>query len=380
MTPFGLDLTDYVRFVEEHSITLGDGTTRLSILGKGTVTWWVETAPHSYQQIVLSNVLHVKGILCCFLSQSKLDKKGFSFSIAKGCITIQFGKHAFYGQLITNLYSVTMYVKKPLGARSLSSVTALPIATWHERMGHLNWESIKKARNQTPPILGVKLDESEPPCGTCPGCVAGKGKHRVFKSAESRDTCSTLPIERIHSDLMGPSEPASLGGSRYVCTFTCDYTCYVWVYFLKSKDQMLKTFRTFKTMVENLTAKRIKFFHLDCGREFTSKDFDEFLAKEGVIRETSAPKTPQQNGIAERMNQMLLGGARAMLEHSGMTKGFWAEALGTTVHIANRSPRKGLGWRTPFELLFGRIPDVSYFRISKTVILVRWKSCIRFEN
>ena len=197
---------------------------------------WVETAPHSYRQIVLSDILHVKGIPRHFLSQSKLDKKDFSFTIAKGIITIKFGNHAFHGQLIADLYSVTMYVEKPLGARSLSSVTALPIATWHERMGHLNWESIKKARNSTPPILGVKLDESEPPRGTCPGCAAGKGKHRVFKSAESRDTRSTLPIERIHSDLMGPSEPASLGGSRYVCTFTCDHTRYVWVYFLKSKD------------------------------------------------------------------------------------------------------------------------------------------------
>ena len=116
-------------------------------------------------------------------------------------------------------------------------------------------------------------------------------------------------------------------------------------------------------MVENLTGKRIKFFHSDHGGEFTSKEFDEFLAKEGVIRETSTPKTPQQNGVAEWMNQTLLGGARAMLEHSGMTKGFWAEALGTAAHIANRCPRKGLGWRTPFELLFGRTPDVSYFWI-----------------
>ena len=227
MTPFGLDLTDYVRYSEECNVTLGDGATRLSILGKGTITRWVETAPHSYRQIVLSDVLHVKGIPRRFLSQSKLDKKGFSFTIVKGIITIKFGKHAFHGQLIADLYSVTMYVEKPLGARSLSSVTALPIATWHECMGHLNWESIKKARNSTPPILGVKLDESEPPRGTCPGCAAGKGKHRVFKSAESHDTRSTLPIERIHSDLMGPSEPASLGGSRYVCTFTCDHTRYV---------------------------------------------------------------------------------------------------------------------------------------------------------
>ena len=52
-----------------------------------------------------------------------------------------------------------------------------------------------------------------------------------------------------------------------------------------------------------------------------------------------------------------------MLENSGMTKGFWAEALGTAAHIANWCPCKGLGWQTPFEPLFRRTPDVSYFQI-----------------
>jgi len=72
---------------------------------------------------------------------------------------------------------------------------------------------------------------------------------------------------------------------------------------------------------------------------------------------------PSENGVAERMNQTLLGGARAMMQHSGMSKGFWAEAMGTAAHILNRAPRRGLNWRTPFELLFGRVPNVSYIQI-----------------
>ena len=63
------------------------------------------------------------------------------------------------------------------------------------------------------------------------------------------------------------------------------------------------------------------------------------------------------------MNQTLLGGARAMMTHAGVTKGFWAEAMGTAAHVLNRSPRKSLGWKTTFELLFGRIPEISYVRI-----------------
>ena len=94
-----------------------------------------------------------------------------------------------------------------------------------------------------------------------------------------------------------------------------------------------------------------------------SKEFTDFLAEHGIQHETSAPWTPQQNGLTERMNQTLLGGSCALLEHSGMTKGFWAEAMGTAAHILNRSPRKNLDWRTPYELFYGRAPDISYFRI-----------------
>jgi len=94
-----------------------------------------------------------------------------------------------------------------------------------------------------------------------------------------------------------------------------------------------------------------------------SKDFDTFLEEQGITRETSAPMTPQQNGLAERMMQTLKGGARALLVHSGMSEGFWAEAMATAAHVINRSPRKGLDWRTPYELLYGHVPNVSYLRI-----------------
>ena len=93
-----------------------------------------------------------------------------------------------------------------------------------------------------------------------------------------------------------------------------------------------------------------------------SEAFTKFLEEQGIIRETTAPGTPRQNGVAERMNQTLIGGARTLLHHSGMTTGFWAEAIAVAVHSINCAPRKGLGWRTPFELLYGRIPDISYFQ------------------
>ena len=360
MTPF--IVLSYVKFIESRTVVLGDGSSRCKILGKGTIERWVETSLHHYRQLLLNDVLHVDGIKQRFLSMGKFDDKGFTITMSKSKLTISMGKFAFNGDKVSSLYKTSLYVDAPIGARSLNSVQALLITVWHNRMGHLNWEAIKTVQTQNPPLTGIRLDNSPPPHETCQGCVAGKAKRRQFKSSQTRRTQSSQPIEHIHSDLMGPMEVTSIGGQCFVCVFTCDYSSHAWVFLLKSKDQTLSKFKNFVLAIKKQIGSKIKYFRSDRGGEFMSDLFTHFLEEQGITRETSAPNTPQQNGVAERMNQTLIGGARALLQHSGMSKGFWAEALMVATHILNRSPRKGLGWRTPYELLYGHIPDISYFR------------------
>ena len=66
----------------------------------------------------------------------------------------------------------------------------------------------------------------------------------------------------------------------------------------------------------------------------------------------------------------ILGGAKAMRVHSGLSKGFWAEAMKTAAHILNRSPHKNLGWKTPHELLFSHTPDICYLKVFGCLALV----------
>ena len=154
-----------------------------------------------------------------------------------------------------------------------------------------------------------------------------------------------------------------IGGHRYAFVLVYDNMKHIWTFFMKSKDETLRKFKVFVSTIEKLTGLRLKIFRSDRGGEFMSDAFTEFLEENGITRQTSAPWTPQQNGTAERMNQTLIGGARAMLQHAGLSKGFWAEAMATTTHILNRSPRKGLDWKTPHELLFGQVLDISYLRV-----------------
>ena len=201
------------------------------------------------------------------------------------------GRFKFSGSRIGTLYTCVMHVEKPLGAHSLSLVeNSLLIKTWHECMGHLNWDTLKSVRSSNnPPLLCVRLDTTPPPTTSCKGCIAGKAKRQTFKPSGNQSTQSTEPIECIHADLMGPMEPASLGGQWYVCMFTCNYTSHVWVYFLKSKDKTLITFKVFVHTTKKLTGHMIKFFHSDRGGEFMSEEFGMFLEEHGITQETSAP-------------------------------------------------------------------------------------------
>ncbi|GJY11560.1 putative ribonuclease H-like domain-containing protein [Tanacetum coccineum] len=56
----------------------------------------------------------------------------------------------------------------------------------------------------------------------------------------------------------------------------------------------------------------------------------------GIKQEYSIARTPQQNGVAERMNRTLIKAARTMLADSLLPTTFWAEAVSTACYIFNR--------------------------------------------
>ena len=90
-----------------------------------------------------------------------------------------------------------------------------------------------------------------------------------------------------------------MSGGLYFLTFIDDATRYVWMYVLKSKDQVFEEFLEWKAQVENSSGQKLKTLRTDNGGEYTSKEFTAYLKKEGVRHELTVPKTPQQNGVAE---------------------------------------------------------------------------------
>nr|GEU92050.1 retrovirus-related Pol polyprotein from transposon TNT 1-94 [Tanacetum cinerariifolium] len=82
----------------------------------------------------------------------------------------------------------------------------------------------------------------------------------------------------------------------------------------------------------------------------------------GIKREFSVPRTPQQNGIAERKNKTLIEVARTMLADLLLPIPFWAEAVNTACYVQNRVLVTKPPNKTPYELLHGHTPSIGFMR------------------
>ncbi|GJS33256.1 putative ribonuclease H-like domain-containing protein [Tanacetum coccineum] len=91
-------------------------------------------------------------------------------------------------------------------------------------------------------------------------------------------------------------------------------------------------------------------------------DVNELCAKKGIKREFSVARTPQQNGVAERKNRTLIEAARTMLADSLLPIPFWAEAVNTACYVLNRVLVTKPQNKTPYELLIGKSPSISFMR------------------
>ena len=79
--------------------------------------------------------------------------------------------------------------------------------------------------------------------------------------------------------------------------------------------------------------------------------------------EKTIPRTPQQNGMAKRMNRTLNERARSMRLHAGLLKTFWAKAVSTAVYLIKRGPSVPLGHRLPEEVWSGKEVNLSHLKV-----------------
>jgi len=303
----------------------------------------------------LTGVRHVPELKKNLISLGELDTLGWRWSGGDGKIKVTHGAMTVIkGTKVGNLYWMQGNAVAGKGAANVArdeDSTAL----WHMRLGHMSEKGLCELHKQGL-LKGVKSCKLD----FCKYCVFGK-QHRIrFKTAIHK---TKEILEYVHSDVWGPAQVRSKGGAEYFVTFIDDFSRKVWVYFLKNKFEVLDKFKAWKAQVEKSTGKFVKYLRTDNGGEYTSREFASFCEKEGVTRHFTTPRSPEQNGVAERMNRTLCERARSMRLHANLSKDFWAEAVDLACYLVNISPSSALELKTPQEVWTGELFDYSRLRI-----------------
>lgn len=347
-------LYDTVSLEEEKMFGVANGAQL-----KCNATGKVKLVCHNMKTVTANDVSFVPGVQMNLLSVSQMAQKGKTVVFDKsGCKVVDGPVPVNKNRVIgTGFVENGLYrFKSPQ-----SNVNALNEVTndyelWHRRLGHLNNHDLKSLENED---TGVRLTSKA--VDNCDACAQGKQHRTPF--TRSNPTCADSPLDLVHSDVCGPMQVSSYGGARYFVTFTDDHSRMSHVYFMKTKNQVFEKFQEYKALVENQTGKRIKIFRSDNGTEYVNNQFLKFFKDCGIQFQTTAPYTPQQNGVAERLNRTIVEKARCMLFQAGLSTGLWAEATFTAVYLKNLSPTKTLDGKSPHEIWTGKKPSLRHLRV-----------------
>jgi hypothetical protein len=126
---------------------------------------------------------------------------------------------------------------------------------------------------------------------------------------------------------------------------------------------MFNKFKEFKALIENISERKIKILRSYNGGEYTSKEFMNFSKDVGIKRELTIPYNPQQNGLAERNNRMIMEVMKTMIHDQDLPMFLWPEEIITSVYVQNRLFHSALGFKTPEEMFTRKKPEVSHLKI-----------------
>ena len=125
----------------------------------------------------------------------------------------------------------------------------------------------------------------------CDVCVAAKQRRAAFPQATKYRAARLLDL--VHGDICGLITPTKPGGRCYFLLLVDDRSRYMWVALLSAKGETAAAIKRFKAAAEMESERKLRVLRTDNGGEFTSAEFAEYCADQGVRRHLSAPYSPQ---------------------------------------------------------------------------------------
>ncbi|XP_033739239.1 uncharacterized protein LOC117326590 [Pecten maximus] len=185
-------------------------------------------------------------------------------------------------------------------------------------------------------------------CRSCDVCQRTFPKGRVTKVPLGMMPLIDAPFQRVAIDIVGPLQPATDRGNRFILTIVDYATRYPEAVALKG----IETERVAEALVDVYSRVGVpKEVLTDQGSQFTSCVMREVSRLLSVRQLTTTPYHPMCNGLVERYNGTLKQMLRRMCSERPKD---WDKYLNALLFSYREVPQESLGF-SPFELLYGRV-------------------------
>lgn len=250
------------------------------------------------------------------------------------------------------------YVKSPkteqikLNAFRTMAVSYRNLMQLHRRLGHA---SLRKLIETAKATRGLYIPKNLPKELRCPICDVTKTRRPAIKtkSAEER---KHNPL-RLHADSKTGLSKSIHGNTGFTVTVH-EGSRWAAIYPCKTTGAAKQHLKDHISKANGGNEKKVDELRSDGGGEFVSHDLQTWLKENGLKFTPSAPRTPEQNGMSERMIQTIMAKVRPSLKQAKAGKGFWEDAALAAVYVYNRTAHHALNGKTPYEVYHGERPNI----------------------
>lgn len=321
---------------------------------------------------VIENVLYCKEAPYNLLSVRQLQKKGLrvTFEDDERVTISKNGKVLMQTHVNDNLTVKASVIR----ARAYICNSKCNFNIWHKRLGHISDDKFNKLIKENMFVDTNLIRKVKSNNDICEACIAGKQARLSSKNSKDK-TYINKPLQNLHSDICGPISPPTVDNKSYFMIFVDDYTHYCVTYLATLKSELISVLKDFVNKSQANFNSKVVHLYIDNGREYLSNEAKQFCSQNGITYHLTIPRTPHQNGVAERMIRSITEKARALLEESKLNLEFWGEAVLTATYLINRTPCRVLkSNKTPFEMWHGRKPELKFLRVFGSTVYVHDKT------
>ncbi|KAF8824317.1 hypothetical protein HHX47_DHR8000004 [Lentinula edodes] len=353
------DLSDFIEYEDlEEKVLIATATTTAYITGVGTVLINFKDVRGRMHSARIAPVFYMKELSHRLIAQGRFLQDGKT--VRGNADKVDFwDKDGLFLSFEPRTHSDTIYILKDYSPQPMAVnlvIHSVDYTTMHRRMGHPSREALTQLRKHAEGVPTFSIPHEE---DLCEGCAKGKMTLRPFPPTNRR---ASRPFEIIHSDLK-EWPTISYHKYKYTIFFIDDYTSHGFYCHLKKKSGALPVIKQFIATVKNLYETNVKEWMSDGGGEFRSNALDEFFKNEGIKAQWSSPHIHQQNGRAERFIRTIIEKSEPQRFQACIPDSWWEFSVAHAVHVYNRTPMRRHKWKTPYEILYNKVPRIDHLRV-----------------